>query len=108
MHDGLVFEAGARSSLGPSSCPYSPKCLERLSEKGWEAARSCVSRGATSRKKASPPRLVDSWSRFWELVRSFRTVSEVKFSEVWTSSHHPRGRRGSLRRRECLPGVLAR
>ena len=27
---------GSHSSLGPTSCPYPPKCSERLSEKGSE------------------------------------------------------------------------
>ena len=59
--------------LGPvhSKEIYAPERVERPSEKGLEASRSCTSGAATRRKEGFSTRLVGSWGPLLGLVRHF-------------------------------------
>jgi hypothetical protein len=79
--------AGA-SSLGPSLCPYSPECVERLSGKSLCGSDRVSFGDARRRKGAHWPCSADSWDPVMEPIRSFQTVSGREFCEVRLKDSH--------------------
>ena len=70
------------SKSRPFRCPYSPKCLEKLSEKGCEHPSNPEFGWYTEDEMAEKPLLGGPQGYAVGASEAFRTVSEEKFSEV--------------------------